>query len=173
MPEKDTSIRVIKVGEIISLTLQNYLAQRGIPLELAKQYCKQVEYDLNGNIFTAIGFKNNAGGYELRSQYFKGSASPKDVSFIDNGAKEVAVLEGFFDFLSLLVINQKSQQGLTNFLVLNSLSFLEKSRTIMDKHELVNLYLDRDNAGIKCTQKALEWDQNTLIEVIYTKTLRT
>lgn len=96
LPEKNSSIRVIKVGEINSLALQNYLAQRRIPIKLAEQNCKQIEYDLNGNLFTAIGFKNNADGYELRSQYFKGSASPKDVSFIDSSAKELAVLEGFF-----------------------------------------------------------------------------
>jgi len=159
MPEHGPSIRVINATEIKSLTLQKYLAQRRIPLVLAEQNCRQVEYNLNGNIFTAIAFKNNAGGYELRSQNFKGSASPKDVSFIDNGAKEVAVLEGFFDFLSLLKINQTNQQILTNFLVLNSLAFFEKSRSIIEKHETINLYLDRDDAGIKCTQKALEWDQ--------------
>ena len=29
----------------------------------------------------------------------------------------------------------------------------------MEKHESIHLYLDRDNAGIMCTQKALKWNQ--------------
>ena len=48
---------------------------------------------------------------------------------------------------------------LTNFLVLNSLSFFENSRQLMEKHRKINLYLDRDEAGIKNTQAALKWDK--------------
>lgn len=30
----------------------------------------------------------------------------------------------------------------------------------MENHEQVNLYLDRDKAGISCVQKALQWNQH-------------
>lgn len=162
IPGTASEIKVTNVTEINSPALRNYLAQRSIPLEIASRYCKQVEYSLNGKNFTAIGFQNDAGGYELRNPYFKGSASPKDIRFIDNRAKDVAVVEGFFDFLSLLVFNQKNGQAMTNFLVLNSLSFFEKNRSIMEKYEAIRLYLDRDSTGIKCTQKALEWNHKYL-----------
>ncbi len=29
----------------------------------------------------------------------------------------------------------------------------------MEKNDLINLYLDRDNAGFKCTQNALGWNK--------------
>lgn len=151
----ESPIRIISISAINHPSLVNYLTQRCIPLELASRYCKQVEYDLNGKAYTAIGFPNNAGGYELRNQYFKGSVSPKGFSLIENGAKDVAVVEGFFDYLSLLLINQKQAQPLTNYLVLNSLSFFESARAIMEKHASIDLYLDRDPAGIKCTKDAL------------------
>lgn len=149
-------INVLGTYEITDYRLCNYLSQRKIPVEVAEKYCREVRYELYEKIYTAIGFKNNAGGYELRSPNFKGSSSPKDVTLIDNGAKEVTVMEGFFSFLSYLVL-QQNQQHLTNFLVLNSLSFFEKSRSLMEKHESIYLYLDRDHAGVKSTQKALEW----------------
>lgn len=152
-------INVLGSYEITDYRLCNCLSQRKIPDELANKYCREVRYELYGKIYTAIGFKNNAGGYELRNPNFKGSSSPKDITLIDNGAKEVAVIEGFFSFLSYLVLHQNQQQDLTNFLVLNSLSFFEKSRPLMEKHESIHLYLDRDNAGIMSTQKALEWNQ--------------
>ncbi len=160
-PENEDEKRLINVlgsYEITDYRLCTYLSQRKIPDEVAEKYCREVRYELYGKIYAAIGFKNNAGGYELRSPNFKGSSSPKDVTLIDNGAKEIAVIEGFFSFLSYLVLHQ-NHPHLTNFLVLNSLSFFEKSRSLMEKHESIHLYLDRDHAGITSTQKALEWDR--------------
>src|SRR4051812_18029169 len=60
-------------------------------------------------------------------------------------------------FISYQTLRQYDDE-LTNFLVLNSLSFLEKSREMMEKHQHVKLYLDRDEAGMRNTQTALKWD---------------
>jgi hypothetical protein len=49
-----------------------------------------------------LGFKNDSGGYELRSEFFKGSNSPKDITAFKNRGKKVAAFEGFFDFLSFI-----------------------------------------------------------------------
>jgi hypothetical protein len=78
------------------------LQQRRIPLEVAECYCKEVKYELNNREYFAIGFKNDAGGYEIRNSYFKGSSSPKEITTCNNGAKEAAVFEGFTDLLSFL-----------------------------------------------------------------------
>ncbi|MFP9100899.1 toprim domain-containing protein [Flavobacterium sp. RHBU_24] len=136
--------------------LIDYLEKRNIPLEVAKQYCHEVDFLLYNKKQTAIGFKNESGGYELRSAYFKGSSSPKAVSFIDVGSKSLNVFEGFFDFLSYKTITQKAAEQPPNSLVLNSLAFFQKSWELMEKHDCVNLYLDRDEAGMKLTKEALE-----------------
>jgi hypothetical protein len=53
--------------------------------------------------------------------------------------------------------------------VLNSLSFYEKFRNLMEKHEQVSLYPDRDKAGMNCVQQALSGTSVcTKIKVIYT-----
>lgn len=151
-------IKINDAKEITSLPLQKYLRKRAIPVALANQFCREVTFEMDGKKLTSIGFKNNAGGYELKNKYFKGSSSPKDITMIDNGSKNLTVFEGFFNFLSYQVLHQNQEQYLTNqhgyqtnFLVLNSLSFFEKSRLIMEKNDLINLFLDRDNAGFKCT----------------------
>ena len=59
----------------------------------------------------------------------------------------------FFDFQSDQTINQNKPE-LTNFLVLNSLAFLERSLLLMEKHESIHLYLDNDTAGRKYTSIA-------------------
>jgi hypothetical protein len=111
---------------ILDNRLSGYLEKRNIPLEVAKQYCHQVDFLLHGKKQNAIGFKNDSGGYELRSEYFKGSSSPKAVSFIDVGAKSLNIFEGFFDFLSYKALTQKAAEPPPNILVLNSLAFFQK-----------------------------------------------
>jgi len=151
--EKKT--RFLSEHLIGSPALLQYLEQRCIPDYIADVWCREVRYDLNGKRFYALGFKNDAGGYELRNPGFKGSISPKAVTFIDRGADKVNVFEGFFDFLSFQTIHN-SQSPPTNFLILNSLAFFEKSRPLMEKHGNINLYLDRDIAGMQCTGQAIK-----------------
>lgn len=157
--EKESHFDRIIIDDVRTLeskAILDYLDKRSIPLEIAKQHCKEVDFSLNGRKQTVIGFQNNAGGYELRSENFKGSSSPKDITFIDTQGKSVAIFEGFFDYLSFVVMNEKAVNAQTNFLILNSLSFFNKSLQLMERHERVNLYLDRDTAGLICTHEALQ-----------------
>jgi len=137
--------------------LCSYLRQRKIDKSVADKYCYEVVFKVKGKEreFRAIGFKNNVGGYELRNEFFKGCSSPKYISYFDNNVPEkIKVFEGFFDFLSYQTLNQNQQHELTNFLVLNSLAFFERSLLLIEKHESIHLYLDNDTAGRKCTSIA-------------------
>ncbi|MCF3110616.1 toprim domain-containing protein [Niabella sp. CC-SYL272] len=155
LPDKEKKIQVLSTGPIVSSALIAYLGQRKIPLGIARGYCRKVQYELNNRKYYAIGFANDAGGYELRNTHFKGSAAPKNISFLNNSANEISVFEGFFDFLTYAAI-QKTAVNNTNILVLNSLAFLEKSRMLIEQHASVYLYLDRDNAGLKCTAQLVK-----------------
>lgn len=155
----DSKIVIVDSRVLADKSLLDYLHKRNIQQDIASRFCREVDFLLYGKKQTVIGFQNNARGYELRSQNFKGSSSPKDTTFIDNGSKLLAVFEGFFNYLSYQTMNHKAGEPLTNFLVLNSLSFFEKSRNLMENHEQVNLYLDRDKAGMNCVQEALKWNQ--------------
>jgi hypothetical protein len=157
-------IIIVDVRTLESKLLLDYLEKRCIGKDLAKQHCKEVDFSLNGRKQTVIGFGNVSGGYELRDEKFKGSSSPKDITFIDTQNKSVSVFEGFFDYLSFIEINQKSDKLQTNFLILNSLSFFNKSWELMDKHEKVNLYLDRDAVGMKYTQEALRRQREKYVD---------
>lgn len=154
----ETAIKIIAAKKPVQdLMLCRYLRQRRIEKTVADKYCHEVLFKVNDNEkeYRAIGFKNNAGGYELRNEYFKGSSSPKYVSYLNNKAnKKITVFEGFFDFLSYQTIHQNQQYQLTNFLVLNSLSFFERSLLLMEKHQSVHLYLDNDKAGRQCIDLA-------------------
>ncbi len=160
-------IFVTAAREITNPALRNYLNTRRIPLAIANQFCHEVSFELYDKKHLAIGFKNNSGGYELRNAYFKGSSTPKEPRLIRrNNEEELTVFEGFFSFLSfqtLLQTQQKSMVDLSRFqaasLVLNSLSFFEKSRELMEQFTCIHLFLDRDGMGQKCTKQALTWSK--------------
>jgi hypothetical protein len=156
--DQTKKIRIINERPITSLVLIKYLHKRRIPIEIASKFCKEIDYELYGKKFYAIGFKNNAGGYELRNEKFKASSSPKDITLIKNDAERLTVFEGFFNFLSCQAIHQKQEQPNTNFLILNSASFFQKSLPLMQSYGSVHLYLDRDTTGQKCTEKAMATD---------------
>lgn len=154
-------IAITDIRDKIQLfSLQKYLLIRKIPLPIANRFCKEIDFLLYDKKNTAIGFKNSAGGYELRSACFKGSSSPKEVTLIGKDfSKSILVFEGFFDFLSYQAIHYRklillpNQQQ--NFLILNSVGFIEKIKPRLEKYDSVHLYLDRDNRGLSVTKDLL------------------
>lgn len=99
--KRDSALEIVSIkNNLEDKLLRNYLASRRINLSIANRFCKEIQYRCAEKLFTAIGFKNNAGGYELRSPGFKGAVSPKYVSWFDHQAKCFLDFEGFFDCLT-------------------------------------------------------------------------
>lgn len=157
--EEKKEIKIVAVKPIASLALTKYLHQRRIPIALADQYLKEINYELNGKRYYALGFKNDEGGYELRNQYIKAASTPKAPTWIKNGAENLAVFEGFFDFLSYLTMNKNQATPARDFLILNSTSFFEKLLPLMQGYRQSHLYLDNDKTGQRCTDRALKADK--------------
>jgi predicted DNA-binding protein YlxM (UPF0122 family) len=160
----EPKIKVIAAKQLTSATLCRYLNDRKISLDIASKYCKEVDFKLYDKQHKAVGFENDTGGYELRNAYFKGSSSPKFTTLIATNPyyNNLVAFEGFFDFLSYKTLQEnnalsiKLPESHNTFLVLNSLSFFEMSTSLMERHQSVELYLDRDKAGVEHTQKALQ-----------------
>ncbi len=155
--KEERGLRVLEDSTIRSWHLLRYLKQRRISIDIAEQYCRELRYELAGKTYYGIGFKNDAGGYEIRNRYFKGSSAPKDVTSLKNGSREVLVFEGFMDFLTYKTIHKSIAGNEANIVVLNSLSFFEKVRPLLEAHNIIRLYLDRDVAGQNCSRQALSW----------------
>nr|WP_314759058.1 toprim domain-containing protein [uncultured Porphyromonas sp.] len=127
--------------------LLGYLAERGIDLSIAKEYCKEVYYSNAGRSFFSIGFPNASGGWELRSRHFKGCASPKDISLIEGGSlSSIYLFEGFMDFLSWRTLRPEDEG---DCLVLNSLALLPRALPQLHTYSSVRAFLDNDDAGLQ------------------------
>ncbi|MCF0064418.1 hypothetical protein MUK70_25470 [Dyadobacter chenwenxiniae] len=89
---KQPAIQITGTKDLGSnVAISQYLQNRGIDLSIARPYCKEVYYQVGGKSYYAAGFENRSGGYELRSQHFKGSSSPKDITHVNSGHKSVCV----------------------------------------------------------------------------------
>ncbi|MBL7858195.1 MAG: toprim domain-containing protein [Cyclobacteriaceae bacterium] len=140
-------VEILSVSSLSALDLIAYLNKRRIDKTLASQFCSQVEFRIGKRNYLAIGFPNRSGGFELRNDWFKGAASPKDITIIENSKYDLCVVEGFMDFLSLLKINQHKNNTIpnaTSFLILNSIALVRRSIDFMKEFKNIHLFLDND-----------------------------
>ena len=138
----------VEAVPLLRSPLTDYLAERGIPYAVASHHCFRLNYGVRGKRYFAVGFPNVAGGFEIRSRFFKGCVPPKDVSSVktENTTADVcSVFEGFMDFLSAATLGLETG----DCLVLNSVSNVEKAMKHMDAYGRINCFLDRDEAGLR------------------------
>lgn len=132
--KKEPAFEDIWVRPLQDAKLLGYLEERGINAHVAIPNCEEVRYRVHGKRYYAIGFRNDAGGLELRNRFFKGCIPPKDISLKRNGSDVCAVFEGFMDYLSAM------QLGIiaSDWLVLNSVSNVEKAVKALQGYERID-----------------------------------
>ena len=156
--KKDTFTR-FEVMPLKSRGLFAYLYQRKVSIEIAKRYLQEAHYSFDeradGNYLYALAYRNDKGGYELRSSFYKGCTSPKGITThftIDNAP--VVVFEGFFDMLSAATMCGGVKH---NYVVLNSCSLKESALEVLQSYTgKIYLSLDNDEGGEDATAWLLQ-----------------
>lgn len=151
-------LTVTNVQEIKHPALIRYLESRGIVTSVARRYLKQIDVynrESHKSIF-ALGFLNEKGGYEVRNEFYKGTAGPKDVSIIRGSvidAPGIHLFEGWPDFVTAIV-RREGRPFKNNTLVLNSLSNLKKATPFIKGHKYRFGYtwMNNDQPGKAATQ---------------------
>lgn len=146
-------LEILSVQPISSSQLQRYGSECGISPSQLEKYCSEVRYRSGERSYYALGFPNDAGGWELRNPYFKGCIAPKAISMLGTGAKSVQVFEGFMDFLSWRTLHPNEP---SDSLVLNSLALLPRALPQLQAYPCVESFLDNDDAGRKALQHLRE-----------------
>ena len=157
--ENGPKIAITKIKPLAHFALREYLKSRNIELKTALRYCNEVYYSFKGKSYFAIGLKNGSGGWELRNRYYKNSSSPKDITHINNGNAKLIITEGMFDLLSLLDWNENLELEY-DFLVLNSIAFVQKAMKFMEGYTGIELYLDNDSTGKRATKNLIKHSKN-------------
>ncbi len=156
--DNEQRITITKVKELTHFALKEYLKSRSIELKTALGYCKEVHYGFKDKSYFAIGLENESGGWELRNKYVKNSSSPKDITHIRNGHTKLIITEGMFDLLSILDWNENLELEY-DFLVLNSLAFVQRAMKPIDGYNEIDFYLDNDENGKRTTQKFIGYSK--------------
>ena len=149
-PATVPALRILSDAPLRHPALVGYLASRGIVPSVAAAFCREVRYEVNGRAFFAVGFRNDAGGWELRSERFKGGSSPKHITTFDNRSDTVIAFEGFMDFLAYLSLKHPGRLRI-DAAVLNSVVNLPKAVPFISRHPVIHAFFDNDEAGRKAT----------------------
>jgi hypothetical protein len=163
---KEKKIKINRVLPISHPALVAYLHQRGITVDTANRFCRELRYHTGDNPqeFFALGFKNVEGGYELRSPIFK-AATNKTISLIkdvqqtvsNSNKRQLFMFEGFFDMMSVFerrkyMFNGEHEIIPTDFIVLNSTSQVNKAKPYIDGATSVYTFMDNGKGGDNATK---------------------
>ena len=164
-PHRESAITIEEVRPLENPALLAYLTERGIDLAVARAHCSGVHYRVADKSYFAVGFRNDAGGWELRNRYFKGCTS-KAPTTRRGDYPTCLVFEGFMDYLSFLTLKCTPNPP-HNVVVLNSVTNLAKAVPFIAPHERVYTYLDNDEAGRKATTELKEACRNLSDQSVY------
>ncbi len=150
---QNTKTKLLQVKPIRNIKLISYNDSRGIPIDLLTKYCDEIYFTINNKKWYAIGFKNKEGGYEWRNSLYKGCISPKEIRLIENEiTTSLCIFEGFYDFLSFIILKSQFPIPPSNFLILNSASMIKKAIKDIEPYQALNLFFDNDECGINLTK---------------------
>jgi len=170
--KKEAKTEIISIHKIINENLKNYLNERKINISIADKFLKEIAYKAGGNNYYAIGFKNDVGGFELRSKYFKSCTLKHITTVPGHSNNSLNIFEGFFDFLSALQLHRTFRLKYDS-IVLNGVGNKKKVREIIKKpaYAGINLFLDNDPAGEKAVQyfKSIHGNIKDYSKIIYPK----
>lgn len=160
LPE-ESEMKNVKIIGLQHYALLSYLRTRKVDADIARHYCHEIHYELNGRAYFGLAFANRSGGFEIRNAYYKGCINKKDISLIpvspDCHTKEICLFEGFMDFLSYMTLKESGNETVCighacDCLVLNSVNNLRKAMPAVESYEYIHCYLDNDVAGQKTTE---------------------
>lgn len=142
---QEVEYEILKTSEIRHFALVQYLTERRVYGQ--KHLVKEIHYKMNDKKYFGIGFLNDSDGFEIRNKYSKMCLGKKDVTLVktqENSFDEIAIFEGFFDYLTYR--NMEKEQS-SNYLILNSTSMLFKVENELKNYDKISLFLDNDSNG--------------------------
>lgn len=154
--QTSNEMRDIQYVPLSHPALISYMFKRHIDLNIGRVYCCEIHYKIRNANYFGIAFRNRQGGFEIRNPYFKGCVGHKDIT-IQNSNKEqnachCCLFEGFMDFLSYVTLLDKQDteiciSNVCDYIVLNSVSNINKVLDLLDSYQYIHSYLDNDDAG--------------------------
>lgn len=164
--KRKPKLTLLAAESIRHIGLIHYLERRGIPLDIAQRYLKQIRFRNRntGKTMFALGWQNEDEGYELNNPNFKGCIGQKDITFIRGANPKphdkrhgIHIFEGMLDFLSVITF-QNGKPLIYDSLILNSVSCIKRADPYIKNYgyRLGYTWLDNDTAGRQATDTLIQ-----------------
>ncbi len=140
-----SNYQILEAKAVEHASLIQYLKSRKLESQISE--LEEIHYELNGRNYFGIGFKNDSGGYEIRNPHIKICLGKKDITSIENNSNTLRIFEGFTDYLSFKILKQHLEKSPSDYLILNSVSMINRATDLVKTYPNIELYLDNDRTG--------------------------
>lgn len=145
---KSSPSKILSKGDVSNPYILNYFLTRGISADIINANVQEVKYERNGKTYTSGGIENIAGGFNVRTQNFKGVVGDNnDISVIE-GSRDVLIFEGLVSYLSYLQLNNivRAQETV---IIMNSVANTKSLFSLLETRGIdrVAACVDADSAG--------------------------
>lgn len=168
--EKTNPLKLLSAKAVFSPALYQYLESRKIDRELGRKYFKQVQYEHEdkGSTGFALGFANRKEGYEIRNKFFKGLIGKRGISVIqgEQSGYNVQLVEGCFDFLSLLTIYGITRPK-SDVIVLNGAAMIGEAINEIERmnYRHAQTWFDNDTGGNEANTRLKKAFENSTLQI--------
>ena len=152
-----SNYQILELKAVENPSLIHYLKSRKLESQISE--LEEIHYELNGRNYFGIGFKNDSGGYEIRNPHIKICLGKKDITSIksqseilQNQSQTLRIFEGFADYLSFKILEQHLEKSPSDYLILNSVSMINRATGLVKTYPNIELYLDNDRTGNEVTE---------------------
>lgn len=154
-PNTPPLVTIEQVQPIRSSHLERYLWERRIPLPVARLYCREAWYKRSNNLYHALAFRCDAGGFELfdRNRHYR--VLPCGPTHIRHQSPSIAVFRHVFDLLTYVALFAGPIDELPDLLVLNAPVPFIAVQDILRPYTLNHLFLPNDATGIAFSTLAI------------------
>ena len=159
-PGETPLITVEQIHPIRSGYLERYLWERRIPLHVARLYCLEAWYKRGNNLYYALAFRSDAGGFELfdRNRHYR--VTPCGPTHIRHQSQSIAVFQHVFDLLTYVALFSGPIYELPDLLVLNAPVPFPVVQEMLAPYPHKHLFLPNDATGIAFSTLAIRAFKN-------------
>jgi hypothetical protein len=133
------------------VALQQYVRSRRIEIGMLDARAHELHYEREGKKYFTLAHKNDAEGWECRSNGFKSCVGRKAIStIVSTDAPVLSVFEGWYDYYALRAW-KLGKPMVGTVILLNSLSLVNGILHLVGNYDKVFSFLDNDAAGDAAT----------------------
>lgn len=157
IPKHDADEMImISCNRLCNHALLSYLRSRGIDINEAKIFAKEIIYRIEEKNYVALAFKTIYGGYLLHNPYFKGFLGKDGLSILHHetiGVQDTCcIFETYMDFLSYKTLESNGHKLMDtpvpcDYILLHTADYLHNCLQRLVSYKEIHLYLHHSLSG--------------------------